>query len=67
MKKVYLGVKIISLAVFGILGMLSLLMFPFLIGESDTETSILGFYYLAIFLISFSVLYFIVKNELKKG
>ena len=65
MKKIFLAGKILLIAIFGILGTLSLMMFPFLIGNNDTETSIIGYSYLGLLLISISVFYLILKNEFK--
>jgi uncharacterized membrane protein len=65
MKTLFLAGKVLLIATFGILGMLSLMMFPFLIGDEDTQTSIIGYSYLGLLLISISVIYLIVKNELK--
>ena len=67
MRKIYLVGKILAVVVFGILGSLSLMMFPLLIGSVDSETSILGYSYLGILLISISVYYFIISNELKRN
>lgn len=63
MKKIFLAGKVLSIALFGILGTLSLVMFPFLIGNEDKETSIIGYSYLGLLLISTSVIYLIIKNE----
>ena len=65
MKKFFLLAKILLIAIFGILGMLSLMLFPFLIGNKDAEASIIGYSYLGLFLISISVFYLILKNEFK--
>ena len=64
MKKIYLAGKVIAMAVFGILGMLSLMMFPFLIGSKDAETSIIGYSYLGLLLVSIFVFHLLVKAEL---
>lgn len=64
-KKIFLAGKVILMTIFGILGMLSLMMFPFLIGDKDAETSIIGYSYLGLLLISISVIYLIIKKELK--
>ncbi|WP_299673408.1 hypothetical protein [uncultured Tenacibaculum sp.] len=64
MKKVYITIKVILLAVFGILGGLSLIMFPLLIGAKDSQTSMIGFTYLALLLISISVIFFTIKKDL---
>ena len=67
MKKIFLVGKVLVITIFGILGMLSLMMFPFLIGDKDAETSIIGYSYLGLLLISISVFYLILKNEFKSN
>ena len=67
MKKIFLIGKVLLIAVFGILGMASLMMFSILIGAKDTETLIVGYYYLGLLLISIFVIYLISKNELKQN
>lgn len=66
MKKIFLTIKIILIVIFGISGTLSIIMFPLLIGNNDTETAIIGYYYLGLLLMSISVVYLIIKNELKQ-
>ena len=65
MKNIVLISKVFILIVFGILGTLSLFMFPGLIGNPDTETSIIGYSYLGLLLTSFGIFYSILKNEIK--
>ena len=67
MKKILLIGKVLLLAVFGVLGWYSLLMFSILIGAIDTETLILGYSYLGLLLISIFVIFLISKNELKQN
>lgn len=45
MKKLLLISKIVLIAIFGVLGTLSIMMFPFLIGNEDAQTSIVGYSY----------------------
>ena len=66
MKKIALATKVLLIAIFGILGILSLAMFPFLIGHEHTETSIIGYSYFALFIISVSIIYLIVKKEFNR-
>jgi hypothetical protein len=66
MKKTLLIGKVILITFFGFLGLLSLLLFPNLIENSNAlETKIIGYTYLGLLLTSISVLYFVVKKELK--
>ena len=67
MKKILLIGKVLLLAVFGVLGCYSLLMFSILIGVKDTETLILRYSYLGLLLISIFVIFLISKNELKQN
>lgn len=67
MKKMFLTGKVLTITVFGILGMLSLIMFPSLIGDKEVETSIIGYSYLGLLLMSISVIYFIIRKELKSN
>ncbi|WP_452224115.1 hypothetical protein [Lacinutrix chionoecetis] len=65
MKNVILAVKVLVLTIFGVLGALSILMFPNLIGHNDPEASLIGYFYLGLLLISVSVFYLILKKEFK--
>lgn len=65
MKKIFLAGKIILIAIFGILGVQSIIMFPFLIGNEDAQTSLIGYSYLGLLLISISTIYLVVRKELK--
>ena len=42
MKKIIFALKLITIGIMGCLGILSIIMFPALIGSSDSETSIIG-------------------------
>ncbi|SFU75863.1 hypothetical protein SAMN05216480_1215 [Pustulibacterium marinum] len=63
MKKKYLAVKSLTIAVFGVLGMFSLLMFPFLVGENDAETSLIGYGYVGLLFTSITVIYLMVRKD----
>lgn len=67
MRKEALAGKIVLSSVFGILGTLSILMFPFLIGSDDSKTSIIGYSYLGLLIISIFVIFIILKKELKSN
>jgi hypothetical protein len=65
MKKILYAGKLMAIAILGILGIQSIMMFPFLIGNEDSEASIIGYSYLGILLFSTTSIYFMVRNELK--
>jgi len=62
MNKLVLPIKAFTLGLFGIFATLSLMHFPFLIGSSNSNDSIIGYSYLALLLISISVIYKIAKK-----
>ncbi len=65
MNRIVLFGKIILATTFGVLGTLSILLFPFLISSDDNKTSILGYSYLGLLVISVFIIYLIIKKELK--
>jgi len=65
MKKVYFAGKLSLIALFGTLGSLSVVMFPFLIGSEDNATSTLGYSYLGLLFFSIAVVYFVTKKDFK--
>ncbi|CAM1343990.1 hypothetical protein [Tenacibaculum amylolyticum] len=65
MKQLLFIGKIISILIFGFFAAFSVIMFPLLVGSQDTSTAIIGYSYLGIFLFSITILYLIVKYELK--
>ena len=65
MKKIILAGKILSITFLVCLGILSLLMFPFLIGDDDRASSIIGYSYFGLLLLSSLAVYFIIRNDLK--
>lgn len=62
-KKIHLAVKIMIVALFGILGSFSIIMAPILITAHDIQTATIGYFYLGISILSILVIYAAIKNE----
>ena len=52
MKKLFFASKLLLIVVLATAGTLSLIMFPFLLGDSDPETAIIGWSYFGLLLFS---------------
>lgn len=53
--------------IFSILTAVSLTLFPFLVGSEDISTSLIGYFYLLIFLVSSTILFFTLRIVLQKN
>lgn len=62
-KKIHLAIKIMIVALFGILGSFSIIMAPILITAYDIQTATIGYFYLGISILSILVIYATIKNE----
>ncbi len=52
---------------FSVLTAVSLTLFPFLVGSEDSSTSFIGYFYLLIFIVSSTILFFTLRVVLQKN